>query len=242
MTSGLESLHKVLKDETRRKILRLLDERGSLSYTDLMNTLGISSTGKHNYHLKTLNELVQKNQEGQYALSEKGRLALRLMQEFSAKKSQAELEAPFPRGYMIVVGLLSVVSVAVVFGLLLTGLINTERFVVYMVTAVLGIMLLVVAELARTRRAMMKPKTQMWGAKIAIIGAGAVAGGGILFFGGGLLLAVLHQTRVLRFPLSFGWWIIVGFSVGAVLGGLVGYWIYRRSKFSKMSYYDLFAQ
>lgn len=57
MSSGIASLHKILKDGTRRKIVILLNERGNLSYTELMDTLGIGSTGLLNYHLKVLGGL-----------------------------------------------------------------------------------------------------------------------------------------------------------------------------------------
>jgi DNA-binding transcriptional ArsR family regulator len=40
MGSGITSLHKVLKDETRLRIILLLQEKGSLSYVDLMKALG----------------------------------------------------------------------------------------------------------------------------------------------------------------------------------------------------------
>jgi predicted transcriptional regulator len=73
MNSGLASLHKVLKDETRRKIVLLLNEKGSLSYTDLMKTLEIDNTGRVNYHLKVLDGLVTKREDGRYALTEKAR-------------------------------------------------------------------------------------------------------------------------------------------------------------------------
>jgi predicted transcriptional regulator len=82
MSTGLASLHKILKDETRRKTILLLDERGALSYTDLMDELGIVSTGMLNYHLKVLGDLIFKNDNGQYALTEKGKLASRLLTEF----------------------------------------------------------------------------------------------------------------------------------------------------------------
>ena len=72
MDSGLASLHKILKDETRRKIILLLNEKDSLSYTDLMDTLEIVSTGMLNYHLKVLGDLLIKNESGQYTLTEKG--------------------------------------------------------------------------------------------------------------------------------------------------------------------------
>jgi predicted transcriptional regulator len=79
MPSGLESLHKILKDEKRRKIIRLLNEKGSQGYTELLNALGIDSTGKLNYHLKILNELITKREDGQYVLTDKGKLAFNLL-------------------------------------------------------------------------------------------------------------------------------------------------------------------
>jgi DNA-binding transcriptional ArsR family regulator len=44
MTSTIDSLHKILKDETRRKIIFKLDEKGSVGYTELMESLDIVST------------------------------------------------------------------------------------------------------------------------------------------------------------------------------------------------------
>jgi len=81
MTNGFASLHKVLKDETRRRIVLLLNEKGSLSYTDLMNTLEIDNTGRMNYHLKVLDDLIAKRENGQYALTEKGKLSSQLLLE-----------------------------------------------------------------------------------------------------------------------------------------------------------------
>jgi hypothetical protein len=85
MSTGIASLHKVLKDETRRKIILLLCEKESLSYVDLMKELQVTSTGKMNYHLKILNDLLAKNEAGQYTLTEKGKLASRLLLEFPEK-------------------------------------------------------------------------------------------------------------------------------------------------------------
>jgi DNA-binding transcriptional ArsR family regulator len=48
MSAGIASLHKILKDETRRKIILQLHEEGSLSYVDLMKAIGIANTGKMN--------------------------------------------------------------------------------------------------------------------------------------------------------------------------------------------------
>jgi hypothetical protein len=40
MSSGLASLHKILKDETRTKIILLQNEIGPISNTDLIDVLG----------------------------------------------------------------------------------------------------------------------------------------------------------------------------------------------------------
>jgi hypothetical protein len=88
MNNEVASLHKILKDETRRKVVLLLNEKGLLSYTDLMKALEISNTGRLNYHLKVLNGLVAKRGDGDYVLSGKGKRALCLLLEFSENDTQ----------------------------------------------------------------------------------------------------------------------------------------------------------
>lgn len=82
MTSSIESLHKILKDGTRRKIILLLNDKGSLGYTELMNALDIFNTGTLNYHLKVLGNLIEKSPSGVYQLTERGKLAYRILTEF----------------------------------------------------------------------------------------------------------------------------------------------------------------
>jgi DNA-binding transcriptional ArsR family regulator len=69
MSSGIASLHKILKDESRRSIILLLNEKGSLSYTELLDASDTGSTGLLNYHLKVLDDLLSKNGNGKYILS-----------------------------------------------------------------------------------------------------------------------------------------------------------------------------
>lgn len=88
MTSTIDSFHKILKDETRRKIILKLNEKDNMSYTDLMESLSIVSTGTLNYHLKVLGDLIKKNDSGQYILSEKGELAYRVLTEFPNEQPQ----------------------------------------------------------------------------------------------------------------------------------------------------------
>ncbi len=86
--SAIDSLHKILKDETRRKIILKLNDKGNLSYTELMQSLGIVSTGTMNYHLKVLGDLLEKDETEKYVLNEKGQLAYRILTEFPTTQTQ----------------------------------------------------------------------------------------------------------------------------------------------------------
>ena len=80
-------LHKILKDSTRRQILLRLSRDGSLSYMELMNHLDIKNTGKLNYHLKTLDNLTEKGEDGKYYLTERGQRAVHLLENYPEKLS-----------------------------------------------------------------------------------------------------------------------------------------------------------
>jgi hypothetical protein len=105
MSAGLEFLHKILKDETRRKIVLLLNEKNALSHTDLLDELGFLSTGRLNYHLKQLNSLLTKTADGKYVLTEKGKLAVRLLTEFPEQnRQQMGLKPKWWRKFWITMG------------------------------------------------------------------------------------------------------------------------------------------
>jgi len=90
MNVDLASLHKILKDPTRRKIVQHLSSKGQLTYMELMNLLEITNTGKFNYHLKILADLIQKEDDGRYSLTERGQLASQLLQKFPEKTIEAK--------------------------------------------------------------------------------------------------------------------------------------------------------
>jgi DNA-binding transcriptional ArsR family regulator len=126
MSSGAASLHKVLKDKTRRKIVLLLNEKRSLSYTDILDSLSNVSTGLLNYHLKILDDLLTKNNEGQYTLTEKGKLASRLLLEYpeGSLEKMRKWERKFWKAALIIaVGVLIIHLVAYFLGYIeLSGL------------------------------------------------------------------------------------------------------------------------
>jgi glucan phosphoethanolaminetransferase (alkaline phosphatase superfamily) len=87
---SFESLGDVLKHPIRRKIILALYEKKCLSYVDLMNFVEVTNTGKFNYHLKVLGDLIEKD-DGKYCLTEKGQMAAQLLQKFPEEKPQPTL-------------------------------------------------------------------------------------------------------------------------------------------------------
>jgi DNA-binding transcriptional ArsR family regulator len=80
------SLHETLTDPNRRKIVSLLRENGSLSYTELMNRAGVRSSGQMNYHLKVLGDVLSVDERGQYSLTKKGVFAYTSQHSFQTNK------------------------------------------------------------------------------------------------------------------------------------------------------------
>jgi hypothetical protein len=94
--TSIGSLPKILMDETRSGILLALNEREPLAYVQLQSILGIEHTGKLNYHLKTLGDLLGKDAEGRYVLSEKGKVAVGLLMNFErAELANSQLRSKF---------------------------------------------------------------------------------------------------------------------------------------------------
>jgi DNA-binding transcriptional ArsR family regulator len=86
LSVDIPRLGKTLDDQTRLEILRVLRQDGPMSYVDLLNTLKITNTGRLNYHLKVLGDLVKKDgQDGRYELSEKRVVALDLLDKFQRR-------------------------------------------------------------------------------------------------------------------------------------------------------------
>jgi threonine/homoserine/homoserine lactone efflux protein/DNA-binding transcriptional ArsR family regulator len=233
MSYGLASLHKVLKDETRRKILLLLNEKGSLSYTDLMDTLGIVSTGLLNYHLKVLGELISKNEKGQYTLAEKGKLASRLLLEFPEDYQLQRKK--WQRRFWTAVGVSQVIILVSVLTLHFLGCIDFAETVQSVIWAISAIAIAYFGY--RMQRNMPEPgssreKSRM---RIGYTVGGAWLGLVISFFGTILLSALsvrLGGPNILRL-VDNAFEIIAVLAVPTVFGGIAGYYLGKRQDFRK---------
>lgn len=84
-----------LNHEIRRGILALISSSGPTSYTQLLEHFTLS-TGKLNYHLKLLKELVEKNENGLYLVSERGKIAMQILNVLNEEgtKETGEENAP----------------------------------------------------------------------------------------------------------------------------------------------------
>ena len=129
------SLHEALTDETRRKIVRLLRENGTSSYTELMKAAQVNSSGQMNFHLKVLGDVLSTDGKGQYSLTEKGVFAYTPLHSFKNKKSLLKINTLWQQWIGIV--FVSALFVLVIFLLYSRGIFNTETALLNLVTVVL---------------------------------------------------------------------------------------------------------
>ena len=71
-------VYSILSHPFRRKILLLLEKEGYMPYTDLMERLGLDTTGQLNFHLKKLGSLIGKDNKS-YFLTEDGKRIMTIM-------------------------------------------------------------------------------------------------------------------------------------------------------------------
>jgi len=123
----LASLHKILKDPTRRNLVLHLNRRGQLAYMELMNLLEITNTGKFNYHLKILGNLIEKGEDGKYRLTERGQLASQLLQKFPEKTMETK---PLGMGDALLIGVAGSLLLFLFPGLFIIGAVMGSLFIV----------------------------------------------------------------------------------------------------------------
>ncbi|MCL2643785.1 MAG: ArsR family transcriptional regulator, partial [Candidatus Bathyarchaeota archaeon] len=82
MSSDFKSWRKIFKDETNKKALVLLNEKGALTSEELMDALNVTAS-LLGYHLKVLNNFLMKTIDDKYVLSEKGKQAYQMLDQLS---------------------------------------------------------------------------------------------------------------------------------------------------------------
>jgi hypothetical protein len=234
MSSASDSLHRILKDENRRKIIMVLNEKGNLGYTDLMKAVGIDNTGKFNYHLKILSGLIVKKDDGLYALTEKGLLASRLMRQFPENTDQLRLKS---LRQTIWIGLaLQVIYVTAIVVLYFFGVIDTVwliRGISFLLVFIVGNYLIYRTQRTRSNPDSSEDRTSM---KIVYTAGGVGLGVGIAFFGVLILSRIIQHFLGIPYLYaltSSEWFFFFSLVIAPSIGGLIGYWFGQRRGFKR---------
>jgi hypothetical protein len=235
MSQGIAYLHKILKDETRKKIVLLLNEKGSLSYTQLLEETEVGSTGLLNYHLKSLGDLIVKNETGQYLLSEKGKLASKLLIEFPEDYSVQSRKRK--KQFWIAIAISQVVYLVTVITLYNFSLLNLGIVISSAVWVVGAILLAYLGYKLQS-----KPKPQVGSNEerkkfqVLYIGLGAVIGVVIAFFGTPIISyisVVLGGSNLLRLiDYHIPEYVTILF-LSTLIGGFLGYNLGKRNCFQQ---------
>jgi len=91
----LSYIFQALAHETRRKIVELLAEEGPLNFTEIMSRLGISETGTFGFHIKRMEDLLEKTDDGKYKLSDLGLVAYNII-KYAREGRVAKIEEEKP--------------------------------------------------------------------------------------------------------------------------------------------------
>jgi DNA-binding transcriptional ArsR family regulator len=240
MTASISSLHKILKDETRRNILATVNSHGSLTYTDLLNQMDLS-TGLLNYHLKVLGGLLAKNDAGEYMLSDKGKLAVKLTSEFPAE-NQMHRRKIWQTRFIIAVAVSQAAYFAVALVFFFLGYIDLYRLTTATIAVIMGTILVYFMWKMRwdTYPSQGSPQMQRR-IKIAYV-AGGISGGILLaFLGGGVLLHLISDIQGIPFtvgnPLYHLFWstpyLIFSMIIAPILGAYIGYYAGKKRGFEQ---------
>lgn len=233
MSWGLASLHKILKDDTRQKIILLLNEKGSLGYTELLDSTEVGSTGLLNYHLKVLGDLLTKNEAGQYLLSEKGKLAFRLLKEFPEESNQ--LQKKKRKQYWTISAMIQIVYLISVLTLYYFGFVDSGRLVLYSILFVGSIGLCYLAYRAQGKKQPIPgSKEEKKRLKISYIIVGGMLGLATGFFGPISVILIVHYLggpNLARVGGDSGYLWISLLVIGLVVGAIAAYWLGKRRNF-----------
>lgn len=186
-----------------------------MGYAELQDLLQITHTGKLNYHLKVLGDLLTKDEpSGKYRLSDKGRIAFELLSKFEAvaNSKNKERKAGLRGMYIIAV-------VGLPFFALLYYLLNPSSWFLIILSVIYAEILLFVfyARWSRAAETGEVPFT-VRKRRIAIILAFAL----LFFFINAFLLGLTEY--LFPFINSYPPYILtlIGAVPGALIGGIVG--------------------
>lgn len=230
MNSGLSSLYKIIKDENRQNIITLLNQKGSASYTELLEASETGSTGLLNYHIKVLGDLITKNENGQYLLSEKGKVALSVLLNFPAEADMVRKRRA-QKIYWSLLAVGQVVFLASFVVLHFLGLVDSIQLIEAAMSFPFGVLMSYFGYKMMVNPPPLGSDRMKKRMRIAYPLGGAWLGFALAFFMVGLLLAMFARP-LLRYFWTDEYFVFT-VVVAPVLGGVWGYWVGKRNGFNK---------
>ncbi|MCW4029063.1 MAG: ArsR family transcriptional regulator [Candidatus Bathyarchaeota archaeon] len=230
MSSDLSNLYKILKDPNRQTIIGILQAKGAVSYTELLEASESGSTGLLNYHLKVLGDLVEKNGDGQYRLSEKGKVASSVLHSFPP---QAEL-ARKRRAQKIYWSLLAVGQIVLLASFVVVyflGLIDVFRLVQACIACAVFLPMSYFGYKSMVNPPPFGSDRMKRRMRIVYPFGGAILAFTLAFLGVGLVLGTFARP-LLRYFWTTEYWVFM-VVVAPALGAALGYWVGKRNGFNK---------
>lgn len=212
----------------------LLNDKGSLSYTEIMNSLEINNTGRINYHLKILDNLVEKNELGYYALTEKGRLALRLLQEFPEEQHEQKMESL--RRKILFAIFFQVAWITAIIALYFIGVIDiiwVARSITFLIAYTIFSYLIYLTQKTRSKPGSVEDTLSM---KIVYTSGGIGLALCIAFFGVGVVFRILSDLLgepLLQTVFWSEWYLVFSLLIMPITGGFIGYLLGKRKGFKR---------
>jgi|WetSurMetagenome_2_1015567.scaffolds.fasta_scaffold208784_1 hypothetical protein len=238
MNQGIASLHKILKDKTRQKIITLLNDKGSLSYSDLMEGSNLLSTGQLNYHLKVLGDILEKNENGQYRLSEKGKTAYKVLSEFPNGQpiNQAHKWKKVVATILAVANIINLIVSTVLFSI---NYIDWHLYSSQIIYSFVAFLVAFIIFKLPTSRPKYDPNRARKLTGFFFVLGGALFTSIFVFFVLGFILMSILGTTIPSGLLGTAY-LLFSFVGGAMIGGIIGYLLYKRSKYSDPHFYSPF--
>ena len=216
MSSDFKSWRKIFKDETNRKALVLLNEKGALTSEELMNALNMTAS-LLGYHLKVLNDFLMKTIDDKYVLSEKGKQAYQMLDQLSENTKLS-------RRWKISWYLTIVISVVMAFSAWYIFDFQLSVLIKGLVLALIGSSIMYFLQV--------EPMTT---ARLLYVGCGASAlGVGLWLLTLGFAKMVDLQSKLYQSTWStagFDLFFITSLIVCCVIGGFVGEWHGKRRQY-----------
>lgn len=113
-----------LNHPIRRRIIEML-ARNSVTYTCMLEELDID-TGKLNFHLKRLEDLIEKDEKGLYKLTDKGLRAFSIIQQAPEKIEEASAARRIAAYFLDFFAVILVSLIYFIFPIKISGIIQQE--------------------------------------------------------------------------------------------------------------------